>query len=262
MSKLVMSNLDFNNVSTISNLPDAVSAQQPATLNQLNIAVQGLQDKGTAVVATQANINLSAPGATIDGITMTVNDMFLARAQTAGAENGLYIYNGSAVAATRSNKMDVSSEFNNAIIFVAGGTSAGVTYRCSTLNPTVGTTSITFITFGTSVGAASTSAAGIIQLATQTQVNTGTDATLAVTPATLASYTGLLKKYSATFGDGTATTYTITHSLNSLDAHVAVYVVATGAEVMCDIVRSSVNAVQLSFSSAPATNTLRCVVID
>jgi len=62
---------------------------------------------------------------------------------------------------------------------------------------------------------ASTSAEGIIELATQTEVNTGTDATRAVTPSTLANYTGIgntgfeiigLKNYDFT-NVGTAQTF-------------------------------------------------------
>lgn len=263
MAKLVLSDLDFNSVSKINNLPDATLDQQPATFKQLNAAVEGLQDKGVAVVATQANINLASPGASIDGVTLSASEnLVLVRAQTTASENGLYIWNGAAVAMTRAPSMSVSSEFNNAVIMVAGGTSAGVTYRQTALNPTVGTTSIAFVTFGTSVSAASETSAGIAELATQAETDTGTDDLRIVTPLKLKTASFLLRKFSSTFGDGSATQYDITHNLNSADCHIAVYVVATGEEVLCDMKRNSVNVVRLNFSSAPASNSLRCVVIS
>jgi hypothetical protein len=262
MSKLVLSDLDFNSVSRISNLPDAVSAQQPATFGQLNAAIEGLKDKGTAVVATQANLNLSSPGASIDSYSPAVNDLILVRAQSTASENGLYVYNGAAVAMTRAANMNASAEFNNALIPVANGTSAGVTYRQTALNPTVGVTAITFVVFGSTVAAASESSAGIAEIATQAETNTGTDDARFITPLKLANYSGLLKKFGATFGDGSATQYDITHNLNSLDVQVEVNVVSSGDSVLCDVKRLSVNVVRLNFSSAPALNSLRCLVIS
>ena len=262
MSKLVLSDLDFNSISRISNLPDAASAQEPATFGQLNAAIEGLKDKGTAVVATQANLNLASPGATIDSYSPAVNDLILVRAQSTGSENGLYVFNGAAVAMTRAPSMSSSAEFGNALVAVANGTSAGVTYRQTALNPTVGVTAIVFVSFGSSVGAASESSAGIAEIATQGETNTGTDDLRFITPLKLANYSGLLKKFASTFGDGSATQYDITHSLNSLDVQVEVNVVATGDSVLCDVKRLSVNVVRLNFSSAPALNTLRCVVIS
>lgn len=54
-----------------------------------------------ARAVASVNINLSAPGASIDGVAMAAGQSFLATAQTAPAQNGLYVWNGAAVAATR-----------------------------------------------------------------------------------------------------------------------------------------------------------------
>jgi hypothetical protein len=51
-------------------------------------------------VASQANLDLSAPGATIDGISLTVGDQVLVRAQTVSTQNGLYVWQGDASAMT------------------------------------------------------------------------------------------------------------------------------------------------------------------
>lgn len=44
------------------------------------------------VASTGANIALTAPGATIDGVTMAAGDVVLLKDQTAGRENGLYVW--------------------------------------------------------------------------------------------------------------------------------------------------------------------------
>lgn len=54
-----------------------------------------------ARVLSAVNINLAAPGTTIDGQAMANGQTFLATAQTVPAQNGLYVFNGAAVAATR-----------------------------------------------------------------------------------------------------------------------------------------------------------------
>jgi len=63
-----------------------------------------------ARVATTANVTIASPGATIDGKAMNAGDVFLAAFQTAGAENGLYTWNGAAVPATRVAGYDNGTE--------------------------------------------------------------------------------------------------------------------------------------------------------
>lgn len=84
-----LANLDFEGVARIQNLPDAVSAQEPATKAQLDAAVLGLGFKDNVRVKTQSNINLASPGATIDGITMAADDRVLVGSQSAQTENGI-----------------------------------------------------------------------------------------------------------------------------------------------------------------------------
>lgn len=261
MSKPVLSSLDFGSAARILNLLDGASAQEPATVAQLNAAIEGLAWKDNVKVSTQGNLNLASPGATIDGITMVAGDRVLVRSQTAGSENGIYIWNGAAVAATRSLDMNASPEFNQAVTTVDQGTNAGQSFRQTVVNPTVGTTTITWTSFGTSVGSATTGSAGIVRLATQTEVNTGTDATIAITPATLAAATTVTHKFAASFGDGSATQYDITHNLGTLDVEVTVYRVSDGVEVLCDTTHLSTTVVRLNFITAPTSNQYRCVVV-
>ena len=126
----------------------------------------------------------------------------------------------------------------------------------------MGTTTITWTSFGSSVGSATTGSAGIVRLATQGEADTGTDATIAITPATMAGYVNRVKKFSASFGDGSATSYAINHNLNTNDVQVEVYRVASPIDtILCDVQRTSVNQVTLLFATAPTSNQYRVVVL-
>ncbi len=257
----VQRTLDFGGVRKIINLPNGTNAQDPVTVSQLNSAVEGLAWKDSARVATQANTNLAAPGAAVDGVTMASGDRVLVRAQTTASENGIYIWNGAAVAMTRSLDANTSDELEQAVVTVEEGTSAGVTYRQSTVNFTLGSGSVTWATFGGAVGNASTSSTGVVQLATQAEVDTGSDAAKVVTPATLAGSVYATKKYNVLIGDGAATSYTVTHNLNTRDVEVEVYRNSgTYDTVLVEVQRTTVNSVTVLFDSAPAANAYRVMV--
>lgn len=104
---------------------------------------------------------------------------------------------------------------------------------------------------------------GVIELANQTETNLGTDDTRAVTPLKLAAYVAAVVTsggYAATFGDGTATTYTITHGLNTLDVIAVVKKVSDGSAVIVDWRASTVNAIVITFSKAVALNAFRVTI--
>jgi hypothetical protein len=72
----------------------------------------------------------------------------------------------------------------------------------------------------------------------------------------------LLKKVSASIGDGSATTYTVTHNFNTRDVVVRVFPNSGEYDdVEVDVQRTSVNAVTLVFASAITVNAYRVVVI-
>jgi hypothetical protein len=94
----------------------------------------------------------------------------------------------------------------------------------------------------------------ITSLATPTA---GTDA------ATKAYADGLLTGtgYSANVGNGTLTTITVTHNLGTRDILVNVWQSSTPwARIECDIVADTINSIQLTFSSAPASNAYRVCI--
>ncbi len=69
------------------------------------------------------------------------------------------------------------------------------------------------------------------------------------------------QKVSSNVGDGSATAIAVTHNLGSDDVLVEVYDATSKESVICDVDRTSTNAVTLTFSTAPASNAYRVVII-
>ena len=263
MSRYQLSNLDFNSQARIVNLLDPSAAQEPATKNYVDALLQGLAWKDDVVAASTANINLASPGSTIDGITMASGNRFLAKDQTTATENGIYVWNGAAVPATRALDSNSGTGLVNATVSIDQGTvNSGTTWRQTAVNITLGTTSIAFTAFGSVTPDASTTTKGKIQIATQAIVDAGTDALQAVTPATLASYAGRKLKYATTIGDGSATQYTVTHNLNTQDVLVVVYRTSGAYDVVnTDVENTTVNSCTIRFAAAPSSGAFKVVVL-
>ncbi len=257
----VQSSLNFGGARRITNLPNAVADQEPATLAQLKAGIEGLAQKDNVRVATQANISLGTPGAAVDGITMVGGDRVLVKAQTVQTENGIYIWNGASVVMTRALDASTFDKLESALVPVDEGTNAGTVWRQTAVNGVIGTNNVAFVQFGTGSAPATTSSTGSVQLATQSEVDTGTDAAKVITPATLASSIHASKKFNALVGDGSATSYTVTHNLNSRDLIVDVYRNSGNYDtVLVETQRTSVNAVTLMFDTAPTVNAYRVLV--
>jgi len=75
------------------------------------------------------------------------------------------------------------------------------------------------------------------------------------------TYYGLAKKFTATIGDGTATSFTVTHSMDTYDVQVQVYDASTYENVECGVTRGSVNQVTLAFAVAPASGAYKVVIV-
>lgn len=128
-------------------------------------------------------------------------------------------------------------------------TAAAGTLTGTTLNSTVVNSSLTSLgTITTGVWAA-------------TDVAVAHGGTGASDAAGAKTNLGFMTRYAATIGDNANTVIAVTHNLGTEDVIVEVYDASTKETVICDVDRTGTNEVTLTFSAAPATNSLRVVII-
>jgi hypothetical protein len=189
--------------------------------------------------------------------------------------------------------MNDGSEFPSAYVFVEQGTvNADTGWVCTNNSPvTLGTTVIVWTQFsgagtytanngvlltGSVFSFAPESGKGLqtgasgaaIKLATTSGLNVTTDLAvgaglgISVLTDTVAIDTAVVvRKYGVDVGDGAATSYTITHNLNTRDVQVVLFDNSSPyAEVIADVAHTTVNTVTLQFSIAPTSNQYRVVV--
>lgn len=112
--------------------------------------------------------------------------------------------------------------------------------------------------FGNIKQAATTSATGVVELATQAEAQAKTDTTRAVTAASLADFA---RKVTGTIGNGTLTSLPVTHGLGSQYVTAQLFDATSGALVECDITLTSSTVTTFGFTVAPATNQYRYVIV-
>lgn len=102
---------------------------------------------------------------------------------------------------------------------------------------------------------------GIAEIATQAETDAGTDDTTIVTPLKLKT---LLDNrtggYAANVGNASNTSFALTHGLNTRDVIVSIYDNSTYEEVITDVVLTSTTVVTVTFAAAPALNAYRVVI--
>lgn len=131
-----------------TNLATPASANDAANKAYVDAVASSTSNKGSVRVASTANISLSAPGTSIDGVTLSNGDLFLAKNQSTASANGIYVFNGSAAAATRATSADTSAEVKSGMfVFVQSGTVNGSNgFTLVTPDPiTLDTTGLTFV---------------------------------------------------------------------------------------------------------------------
>lgn len=255
MAVTIRQHIDMGNIARITNLAAPINDNDAVRKVDLNSAVEGISWKDAVKVATQGNINLASPGATIDGVTIVNGDRILVKAQTLSKDNGIYIFNTASSLMVRAIDCDSSDKLEQAIVAVEEGSSGNVTYRQTQVNFILGTDDILWTTFGTSAGPSTENSSGIIEIATQAEVNAGADDTRAITPLKLATSPFTVKRYNAVFGDNSTTLFAFTHNIGS--RHVFAKVFKNSApynEVLAQIEFDDDNTVSVEFAVAPSTN--------
>nr|DAL65676.1 MAG TPA_asm: Capsid decoration protein [Caudoviricetes sp.] len=232
------------NSQRLTNLATPTVATDGATKGYVDAAVNGTDWKQSVRVATTANIATLSGLLTIDGVTLVANDRVLVKDQTTASANGIYVANSGAWA--RATDADENAEVTAglAVMVTEGTTNADTQWRLITNDAiTVGTTNLTFTQIG--AGSSYTQGTGISIAGNVISIDT----------------TVVARKFAATIGDGVATSIVVTHSLNNQDVQTQVRDASTNAVVECDITNNSTTQVTLGFTTAPANNSLRVVVI-
>lgn len=117
------------------------------TADELDTVINGKKATFIVRVASTAAINLASPGAAIDGVTMVAGNLFLEKDNGTGANRGIYVWNGAAVAATRATDADAGAELKaGALIIVTEGTANADSLWELTTNGTItiGVTTLVF----------------------------------------------------------------------------------------------------------------------
>lgn len=239
------------------NAADASAATDLVTLQQMQAAVRGLDWKPSVRAASTGNLNLAAPGTSIDGVTMAANDRFLAKDQTTASQNGIYVWNGAATPATRATDADSSAEVSSGLaVTVTEGTANGDKVWLLTTNDpiTLDTTALVFTQLGGG-GASYVAGNGLVLTGTTFDVGAGTGI-IAGTDTVSIDTSVVVRKYAA---DCVATTnpQTFTHGLGSDDVDVTVWEGST--KVFPDVTKGS-GTVIVDWGSAPTAAQYRVVV--
>lgn len=245
----------------LTNVTDPSSNQDAATKKYVDDRMLGITGvKDPVVVAAQANVTISAPGTTIDGVTMTTGDRFLAPNQTTTTEKGIYVFNGSATPATRALDADGTPEIaDGTIVAVSQGTDAGKQYmQTATVTGAPGTYSQVWTIINTG-GTAYSAGNGLTLTSTTFDVGAGTG--IIVNANDVAVDTAVVvRKFTQLIGDGSSTSIAVTHSLSNQFPVARVYEVATSAVVECDMVATSTSVMTFIFAVAPTSNQYRVAI--
>jgi hypothetical protein len=237
----------------------------------------------------------------IDGVTPSVADRILVKNETSGNApyNGIYVVttvgDGSTpYVLTRSTDANTSAEVTSGMFtFVEQGTTNDNSgWVLTTNNPiTLNTTALVFAQFSgagtytasngvlltgsnftfdprTGYGLQTGASGAEIKLATTSGLNLTSDLAVGagngisvLTNTVAIDSSVVVSKYATNVGDGTATSYTITHNLGTRDVIVSVYEGSGSyAEVICDVNHATTNTITLLFSVAPTSNQYRVVV--
>jgi hypothetical protein len=252
----------------ITGLGNPTSDQDAATKYYVDQAVQGLTWKAAANLLSTVNVALTGSTGTLNIDTygaLTSADSgyrIVLTNQTTDTEDGIYVYtdNGTSYTLSRSTDGNPYSELIGASIYIQEGTTKAST---SWVQSNHYLTSFTGQNWVQIAGPGTLTAGNGINITSNVVsavVESG--AGLSLSGSGLAIDTAVVvRKYSASVGDGTNTTYTVTHNLGTRDVQVTVYDNSSPyAEVMVDVQHTSTTAIAVLFSVAPTSNQYRVVV--
>jgi hypothetical protein len=231
----------------------------------------GLDWKQSVRAASFTNVTVTAPGAALDGVTLSApnHDRVLLMGQTAPAENGIWEFNGAASALTRPQDASNPNVSGGLAVSVEEGTvNADRTFVLVSDGAIDVDTDPQAYTF---LGMKNVTAGGGLSIDSNYNVevnpglgilvetvdNTNPDYDkVAIDPAVVAQ-----KVYSQTIGDGTATTFTLPHGLGHPNVWVQLFETATGENVGVEVGNRTNTDVDVVFPAPPASNEYTALVL-
>ena len=274
---------------TIANVEDGATADQTAAeiktayesnadTNALTDALltrlSGVEDNADVTDAT----NVEAAGAVMDSDVLNENDMVSNSTTQPPSQASVVAYVGTKLASALEYKGGYNASTNTPDLDTAPvGVQVGDTYTVSTggifHTTEVGAgdvliaevddpaTIADWTVVQRNLGVATTTVAGIVELATASEVVAAVADDLAITPDALVnSYYARSKSY--TIGNGVATTIQVNHNLGTKDVVVSVREVSTDQFVEGVFIDAiSTSAIELQFNTAPTTDEFRVTVV-
>lgn len=262
MATKFLNGVDLVNQKVV-NLASPSASTDAVNKSYVDNALAGLQWKAAVRAATTATGTMAtsfANAQVLDGVTLATGDRILLKDQSTASENGIYTVNATG-APTRALDADgVGEVVSNATVFVSEGTvNAEKAYTCSTNGAiVVGTTATTWVQFGGG-GTTYTAGSGLNLASTTFSAVAGTGITVGANISIDVAV--VARKFSVAVGDGTSTSITVTHNLNTRDVQTIVYNATTWEVVMADVNNATVNTVTLTFAVAPTSSQYRAVVV-
>jgi len=183
-----------------------------------------------------------------NGVTLSGNNFTFTPLSTGGLTTGA---SGASVLLPTNSGLGTTSSG------LAVGAGTGITVSGGTVSLT--NTSLTVNGSTVALGGSTTITANTTNALTLGTGLTGTsfNGSAAVTAAIDTSV--VVRKYSTTLATS-ATSYTVTHNLGTLDVQVTLYDASTGVEYFADVTHATTNTITVAFSTAPSANQIRVVV--
>lgn len=283
----------------ITNLGAPTDGTDAATKAYVDAVSEGLHVHEAAKVYIGISVDIATEltaGEVYDSVTLAIGDRVLLNGQSTQSQNGIYVV--TAGAATRALDFDSPAEVKSGdFIFVSSGTNYGNTGWVQTLSTvTIGSSPISFTQFSgagtytagagltlsgtvfsadvtpTSGNASLINTGGAIEVKTDTSrglsvdtnglgINAGTGLTFSAGALGFASGYGV-RKYAVSIGDASATSYTVTHNLETKDVTINIYDNSSPyAQVEADVEHTTNNTATIKFAIAPTTDKYRVVVV-
>lgn len=262
MARKIGNGLDLLNQKII-NLGDPSGSTDAVNKQYVDNMLRGLQWKQPVRAASTANVSVAAPGASLDGVTLAVNDRVLLKNQTSAAENGIYVWSGAAVALTRALDADAAGELSpgTAVTVTEGTTNADSVFAIiSDTAVVVGTTAMTWGAVGG--GQSFTASNGVQKSGSNFSGVAAPSGGITVGASGFAIDTSIVaRKISGNLGNGSLTTIDVAHNFGTLDVDVTLREVSTQDAYDTDWRSLDTNTVRFTFAAAPSASQFRFTIM-